>query len=486
MGGGIGGLSTACRLAAAGLSVTLYEKNSDVGGKMRQVESEGYRWDTGPSVLTMRHVLEDLFSTVGRALEDYITLLPLEPLTRYFYRDGQVLDASADWPTMARQIDRLEQRDVAGYLQFLAFAANLHRITGPVFIYDQPPSIGSFSRAPLLDVLRIKPWRTMDHEIRRHFKSPHLRQLMGRFATYAGASPYSAPAALCVIADIEMTGGVWYPKGGVYAIASALEQVAKELGVEIHTNTTVDEILVQDSRAVGISLADNSRIHADRVVANVDVAEVYHKLLPPGTVSDKARRRLAEMKTSCSGFAMLLGVQGTHPQLAHHNIFFSSDYRREFREIFDLGLPPSEPTVYVAITSKTDPTHAPKGCENWFVLVNAPAIRSGFDWQTEADNYRDVVLDTLKHYGLDISEDIQFETIISPVDIAQATGAWRGALYGTSSNYALSAFRRPHNRCPDVGHLFFVGGTTHPGGGIPMVILSSSVVTNMILSDMEK
>ena len=467
VGGGIGGLSTACRLAAAGFIVTLYEKNPRVGGKMGQVQSDGYRWDTGPSVITMRLVLEELFSATGRTLQDYLTLLPIEPLTRYFYHDSQILDATAVWPNMARQIHKLDERDVEGYLRFLAYAARLHRITGPVFIYDQPPSLRSFTRAPLADVLRIEPWLTMDHVIRRHVHSPHLRQMLGRFATYVGASPYSAPAALSVIADIEMNGGVWYPQGGIFSIAVALEQVATELGVEICVDAAVDEILVQDSRAVGVRLTDGRQVPADKVIANVDVTEVYQNLVPPGAVDDKIRRRMSDMKTSCSGFVLLLGIEGSRPELAHHNIFFSSDYRREFHQIFDLGIAPTEPTVYVAITSKTDPSHAPTGCENWFVLVNAPPLSNAFDWEVERDGYRSTVLDALKRFGFDIREQIRSEHVFTPEDIARMTGAWRGALYGTSSNHALSAFRRPHNRCPHIARTLLCGRNNASRRGCP-------------------
>lgn len=486
VGAGIGGLSAAIRLAAAGLRVAVYEQNPITGGKMSRIERDGFFWDTGPSVITMRHVFEDLFAVAGRRLDDYLTFLPVEPLTRYFYPDGTVLDASSDLTRMLPQIERLDPKDVEGYLAYLAYAARIHRITGPVFIYDQPPRPSSFLKVPVTEWLAADPLRTMSVAIDRYVSSPQLRQMLGRFATYVGGSPYAAPATLNVIAHVELSGGVWYPQGGVYAIAEALTRLATELGVAIHTNSGVEQILVDGGRVTGIVLTSGQRVNASAVVANVDVATTYGKLLPQTPAVTERLTRLLAQEPSCSGYVMLLGLAPAPPgapAVAHHNIFFSSDYRREFSDIFDKGVPPDEPTVYVAITAKTDPDHAPDGCENWFVLVNAPALGSGYDWRAQSAVYRDVVLRRLADFGLDIAGRIQTEQILTPVDLEAMSGAWRGALYGASANSKWTAFRRPHNRCEDFTGLYFAGGTTHPGGGVPMVALSGRVAANLLLQN---
>ncbi|MCB0044001.1 MAG: phytoene desaturase [Caldilineaceae bacterium] len=483
IGAGVGGLAAAIRLAAQGVRVSIIEQNATVGGKMGQIERDGFRWDTGPSVITMRHVFEELFAAAGRRLEAYLTLLPVDPLTRYFYRDGTVLDATPDLRRMVRQIEALAPEDVEGYLAFLAYAAKIHRITGPVFIYGEPPSLSTLSKTSPLQFLAVDPWRTMDQAVTRRVRSPYLRKLLDRFATYVGADPFQAPATLSVIAHVELSGGVWYPQGGVYRIAQALERLARELGVAIQTGMPAEKILVRDGRAIGVRLADGATIPADAVIANVDVATVYQHLLPPEIATPARRRRQANRPTSCSGFILLLGVEGEHPRLAHHNIFFSDDYRAEFSDIFQRGRPPQEPTVYVAITAKQDPSHAPPGCENWFVLVNAPAGDKQFDWQRNAAGYRERVLQTLARHGYDIRGKIRSEVRLTPDDIARQTGAWRGALYGLSSNQALNAFRRPHNRSRELPGLYFAGGTTHPGGGVPMAALSGKVAGEMILRD---
>lgn len=483
IGAGIGGLAAAIRLAAAGRPVVVLEQNPQVGGKMGEVRADGFRWDTGPSVITLRPVLEDLFHAAGRRLDDYLTLLPLEPLTRYFYPDGVRLDATRDPARMAEQIARLEPGDVAGYRAYLEYAARLYRITGPAFLYGDPISARTLLRVPLRDWRHVDGWRTMDAAIRRYVRSPHLRQLLGRFATYVGASPYRAPATLNVIAHVELAEGLWYPRGGVYAIARALAAVALELGVTVHTNCRVDGVVLAAGRVAGVRAAGRTW-PAAAVVANVDVATVYQRLLPPRAAAPGRLRALTAAEPSLSGFILLLGVRGQHAALAHHNLFFSRDYRREFDDLFGRGVPPDDPTVYVAVTSQDDPTHAPPGCENWFVLTNAPPLGERFDWTTQAGAYRERVLAVLAQHGFDVRGKILVERTLTPSDLERQTGARRGALYGASSNSPWAAFRRPPNAAPDVPGLYLAGGTVHPGGGVPLVALSGAAAARRLLSDL--
>ncbi len=485
IGAGVAGLSTAIRLAADGWDVHVYEKNAQVGGKMGEVRAEGFRWDTGPSVITMRHVLEELFTSVGRSIDDYLTLLPVEPLTRYFYPDGTVLDASCNLSKMASQIEQLNEKDVEGYLAYLSYAARIHRITGPVFIYNDPPKIWDILSVPMHEMPAVDPLRTMSDAIHSFVESPQLRQMLSRFATYTGASPYQAPATLNVIAHVELTGGVWYPEGGIYAIANALEKLARELGVKITTDCPVQEICTDQGTATGVKLSGGQVIEADAVITNFDVALAYETLLPSHIATPQRLNKLTSVEPSCSGFIMLLGVECDYTKLAHHNIFFSSDYPAEFNDIFERGVPPDDPTIYVSITSKTDPQHAPDGHENWFVLVNAPPRGDAYDWTQNTTAYRDHVLAKLAEQGYDVRDKIRYEKILTPVDLERLTGARRGALYGASSNSKWTAFRRPHNRAPDVNQLYFTGGTTHPGGGIPMVMLSAAATARMVKEDQQ-
>jgi phytoene desaturase len=314
--------------------------------------------------------------------------------------------------------------------------------------------------------------------IERRIRHPHLRQLLGRFATYVGASPYLAPATLAVIAHVELTEGVWYPQGGIYAIARAYEKLARELGVEIRLNTKIREICLHGKQVSAVILENGDILPASTLISNLDVTSTYGLIQ-----SERAARRLATLKkrdVSCSGMILLLGVEGAFPDLAHHNIFFSSDYRREFEQIFSERVLPDDPTLYLCITSKTDASHAPEGCENWFVMVNSPPLPPG-----EGLGVRDkaatteMILTRLAALGLDVRDKIRTQQLLTPLDIQKNTGAHRGALYGVSFNDRFAPFKRPHNRSEFDG-LYFVGGTTHPGGGVPMVTLSGKLVSQMI------
>lgn len=485
IGAGIGGISAAIHLAAAGRRVIIHEQNAQPGGKMGEICAAGFRWDTGPSVITMRPVIEDLFAAAGRRLDDYVTLRALAPLTRYFYRDGAVLDAHSDPARMAAEIARVAPHDVQGYAAFLTYAARMYKLTARPFIHGEPPSLASLRHASPLDALRIDPLRTLDQAVRRHVRSPHLRMLLNRFATYTGASPFLAPATLAVIAHVELAGGVWYPQGGIYRLAEALAALARELGVELRLNTRVASIALRDGRATGIIDADGARQPAAAVLSNLDVTTTFASLLPPGAAINRRRAQLEARESSLSGFVLLLGVEGEHPALAHHNIFFPDDTRAEFDDIFVRGRPPHDPTLYVAMTSKSDLGHAPPGCENWFVLVNAPPVGSGVDWATAAPAYRDLILARLAAAGYDLRDRLRCARVLTPEDLAAGSGAWRGALYGASANRALDAFRRPHNRCAEVPGLYFAGGSAHPGGGVPMVMLSGRAAAGMILKDLK-
>ncbi len=490
IGAGIGGLSAAIHLAAAGKRVIVLEQNEQVGGKMGEIRLSGYRWDSGPSLITMRYVFEDLFRAAGEKLENYLTLRPVDPLTRFFFPGGTVLDLSRDLPTMLEVLDRLNRRDVEGYLRFLAYAARLFRIVGPIFMFDQPPRLASLRRVSLLDVLRFDGLRTMNRAIDRQVHSPELRQALAMFATYVGASPFQAPATLNVIAHVELNEGLWYPVGGVYQIALAYANLAEALGVEIRTGQRATQIETRSGRAwaVRVNRVDGNpaseRIQTDAVVANLDVGLVYRDLLSEAGLGGRWVQKTSASERSCSAFVMLLGVRGLHPHLSHHNTLFSVDYRREFHDIFAEEKPPDDPTVYISISSKTDPTDAPAGAENWFIQVNTAALSPKWDWSSRSEAYSDLILDLLAERGLDIRTQIDTCRVITPLDIAKWTGAWRGALYGGSSNSRLAAFRRPHNRSKAVGGLYFAGGTAHPGGGVPMVTLSGKTAASLLLQDL--
>ncbi len=493
IGAGIGGLAAAIRLASRGHRVTVVEKLGRPGGKMGEVRADGYRWDTGPSVITMRHVFERLFAEAGRNLRDYLDLVPLNPITRYFWQDGATIDAVADEDAMCAHIrTAFGLHDVDGYRKFMRYAKRLHDVVSEPFLYRAKPTVRDLLKLPLTDVFKIDALRTMHQAVTAHFTDPHLIQLFDRFATYNGSSPYRAPATLNVISHVEMAQGAWYPRGGIYQMAVAFEQLATELGVEIRYNTPVQEMCIEAGRANGVRLQDGEEIRADALVCNADYTHARQTLTPTpaGAFRLSQSERESALEPSCSGFVKMMGVEGNHNTLAHHNIFFTDDYPREFEDIFTRKVAPVDPTLYLCITSKTDPDHAPAGCENWFVLINAPYLTEQFDWQAQSAIYASKTKEKLmawvsKLEGRGVSPTrVHIERHQTPADLQAMYGGHRGAIYGFSSNSRAAAFMRPANRSPKIKGLYFASGSAHPGGGVPLVTLSGMAAAACVMEDL--
>jgi phytoene desaturase len=483
IGAGLGGLAAAIRLAARGVAVTILEKNATVGGKVNFVEAGGYKFDTGASLLTMRHVLQELFETANRRLEDYLELALLEPVCRYFWSDNTVFDASRNLPKTLREIEKIEPRDCLGFEKFIRDARRKYEIAEKTFLAHALNDLPKLLRPKYArDLAAISSFRTLDAHNRAFFRSPKLQQLFNRFATYNGSSPYKAPATFALIPFVEFGLGAWYVRGGMYEIPKALTKLAIELGVEIKTDCEVEKILVAERRAIGALLKNGKEILADAIVSNADAIETYRNLIDEAARPAFSDQKLEKIEPSCSGFVLLLGVKKQFPQLAHHNIFFSDDYRAEFDAIFREKRLAKNPTVYVCATSRTDSSQAPAGHENLFVLINAPYTSGATDWEKEKQNYRNLVVKKLENFGLeDLERSIDYEQILTPVDFEEKYRANRGSIYGVSSNGIFSAFLRPPNKARDVENLYFAGGATHPGGGIPLVLLSGKMAADLIL-----
>lgn len=484
IGAGIGGLAASIRLAQSGYDVTILEKNPRVGGKMYRYETSGFRWDTGPSLITNRPLLEEVFTDAGKDMADYLRLISVDPLTRYFFPDGATFDAHRDWAKMAAQIARLEPADVEGYLRFLAYAARLHRSVDPLALGGRSASTpdADFSSTTWIQADAL---RNMSRSIETFVQSKKLQRILEHFATLAGANPYRAPATLNVIAHRVLTGGAWYPQDGSSAIPRALERLALECGVKIQLNCPVTQIAVKRGRAVGVTLARDEQFQtADVVVSNVDVLSTLRYLLPSDVVPPPALRRLNKARVTSSAYVIMLGVRGTFPQLQHHNVLFSADSRREYDQIFKREIMPDDPTITLTISGKTDPLHAPVNQENWLITVNAPSLSEKFDWAARHAEFRDRVITILnQRNGLDLRDRIRSENHLTQADLARMTGAWRGSLYGRSPEDRQALFDRPHLQSRDLAGLYFVGGAVHPGGGFPMALLSAKLATEMILDE---
>lgn len=487
IGAGVGGLAAAIRLGAAGHDVVVLERSSRAGGKLDERSVGGFTWETGPSLLTLPGVFRELATVAGRDLDELITLRRLDPVCRYRFVDGTGFDHCAALADAVAEVEALSPGAGPQWAAFMRHAASVWEVAEHTFFAGamaSPLRLLRRMRSPR-DLVAIDPLRTLHRRATAAFHDPRLVRYVDRYATYSGSSPFAAPATLACIAHLEQELGAWYVDGGLGRLAEALVELAVGVGVEVRTGAEVASVEHDGRRVTGVSLDGGETVTADGVIANADALHLYRDLLP----HRRARRRAEAAPRSSSGFALLLGVAGETDGLAHHNVSFPADTAAEFEALFD-GRRVADPTVYVCASSTTDPTRAPDGHENWFVLVNAPAgptdsppgtstPRSEQGW----DSYGDHVLEVMAGRGWDLSGRIVHREDITPADIERRYRTPGGAIYGTSSNGPLAAFLRPGNRGPLDG-LYLCGGSSHPGGGLPLVAISGRIAADLCLDDL--
>lgn len=479
IGAGIGGLSAACLLANKGHKVTIFEKNDSVGGKLNEINEQGYRFDTGPSLFTMPYILDELLKECGTSIEQELELLPLTINCRYFFADGVRFDNFSDKDKTIKEIRTFADEDAIPFTKFLEYSKELDRKTRNAFVRNPLYDISDFKHLNYLSLAGIDAFTTVSSRIDKQFSSKYMRQFFKRFTTYNGSSPFQAPATLNVIPHIELNEGGYYIKGGMYNIAKVLTKIAISKNVTIVTNSIIDHISTQNKAVTQVRTSDGATHEADIVVANSDATETITKLLNDEAAPPSQKRKALKVEPSCSGYVLLLGISKKYEHLTHHNIFFSENYKQEFDAIFNEKVMPNEPTIYVANTSATDSEDAPSGHSNLFILVNAPYLSDKYNW--EKRRYDELVIKELQKRGLDgLAESIVFKKEITPQNFYDKYLSNKGSIYGTSSNSKWSAFVRPRNKSKKINGLYFVGGSTHPGGGIPLVIQSAFNASKLI------
>jgi phytoene desaturase len=491
IGAGLGGLAAAARLSAAGHRVTVFEQADRIGGKLGCYARDGHSFDTGPSLVTLPQVYRDLFTATGGPLEDAVDLVPLDPAVAYRFADGTELAVPGADGDLSGALDAaLGAGAGAQWTGLMDRAAQMWRISEGPFLrapLQGAATLTRLARRPA-DVATIAPWLTLRELGARYLADPRLRTLLDRYATYSGSDPRRAPAVLATVPYAEQAFGSWYVRGGLRRLALAVADRAEERGAVLRTGRPVRRVLVEGGRAVGVELADGEHAPADVVVSAGDAAALYADLLPIDRRTRGVRRDLRRATPSLSGFVLLLALRGRTADLAHHSVLFPEDYDAEFDAVFgtgrfrDVPRPVADPTVY--ISAPDDPALRPDpDSESWFVLVNAPRhdTEAGMDWNAPglADRYATGILDVLARRGLDVRDRVRWSVARTPADLARDTGSVGGSIYGTSSNGTRAAFLRPANASPVPG-LFLVGGSSHPGGGLPLVALSAEIVAGLV------
>ena len=481
IGAGLGGLSTAIRLACSGNSVAVFEQQSFTGGKAGSIWIRDYRFDTGPSLLTMQIVFEQLFEEAGENLYSQIPVTRLNPLCTYFYPDGTNIHSYSDAARFAQTIQAEGLARSVDLDRYLAYCRKIYDTAADLFLWKSLHEISTYTNyktfLSLLRIGSIDSLRNMNQANESFFMDPRLVQLFNRYATYNGSSPYLVPATFNLIPHVEYGLGGFGADRGIYSIPQALTHLAQKHGVHFHLNARVQRIATNGNIVKGV-VVDGRILPFDVVVSNADVLYTYRHLL--ADPANRWAKRYSSLEPSTSGYVLYWGINRRFPELGLHNIFFSSNYRKEFEDIFVRGVVPDEPTIYVNITSKLTPEDAPKNCENWFVLLNVPPNR-GQPWARDSGAIRERVLRKLDfHLRTCVSEAIEVEEIMTPSDIEKNTNCSFGSLYGISSNSRLAAFRRHPNRSPQYRGLYFCGGSVHPGGGMPLAVLSGKITSDLI------
>jgi phytoene desaturase len=491
VGGGLGGLAAACTLAARGYGVVLLEKNAWLGGKAAVLEEGGYRFDMGPTILTLPSVLRRVFAEAGERLEEHLDLTRLDPQWRCFFHDGSVLDLRQDAGTMAAALEAFAPGSAKGYRRFLGLSRRQHDVSERFFFWrpvgspwDLFDTTSAFQPSTVRALLDLRPGRSVAATVRAHAADARVAQMLDHFTQYVGSAPDQSPAVLCGIAHMQTGEGVWYPRGGTGAVPRALAALAERLGVELRCGAGVRRILTDaGGRAYGLETESGERLGASAVVANSDSVRTHRDLL-----GGPARRRFERRRgyePACSGVVLYLGLDRGYGHLAHHNFVFSRDPGEEFDAIYRQGEPAPDPTCYLAAPARTEPAVAPPGGEALYVLVHAPHLRPHHDWKRMLPAYRRTILDKLATTaGLtDLEGRIRVERWLTPQDIHDRYGVLDGAIYGLASHGKFLGAFKPSNRSPDVPGLYLAGGSAHPGPGMPMVLMSGWIAADALDRD---
>lgn len=479
IGSGIGGISSAIRLAKMGYKVSVFEQAAKAGGKISEIRLGGFRFDTGPSLFTLPSMVDELFSLCGMDPRDHFHYLRLDASCKYMWEDGTMMTAWRDTSAFAREVELKTGVPARQVTAFLAKSQRLYELTSEVFLFNSFQNLRNFLkpayRRSLLHLHELDAFVTMHHRNKKWFNHPKIVQLFDRYATYNGSNPYKTPATLNIIPHLEHNIGAFFPETGMYSIARSLQKLAESIGVEFHFNSRVEEVLLKKNTTNGVRV--NGRVlPAELVVSDIDIVSLYRELMP----REKLPQKQLKLERSSSALIFYWGIKKQFPGTKLHNILFSNDYRKEFDHLFGSRTISDDPTVYLFISSKLVADDAPAGCENWYVMINAPE-NTGQDWDKFVQDARKSIIGKINRVlQTDIEPLIVEEAMADPRSIERNTGSYHGSLYGLSSNGKFAAFNRHPNYRRKYKNLYFTGGSVHPGGGIPLCLASAKIIAKEI------
>ncbi|MDH7515605.1 MAG: phytoene desaturase family protein [Bacteroidota bacterium] len=485
IGSGFGGLAVAVRLQARGIAVTLFEKNGQVGGRASQLVRDGYTFDMGPSLVTAPDILDAVFQAGGKSMRDFVELVPLDPFYRVYFSDGTFVDYSGDAARMREELRRFDLADASAYDRFFrdirpVYDAVITERLGTEMFDTIPSMIRFLPRAIALGSLR-----SVYGYASRYFSNPKSRFLFSFHPLFIGGSPFRAPSIYIMIPYLEREGGVWYARGGMYSIVRALERLFVDLGGTVRTDAEVTEIMIRGGRAFGVRV-DGEGHTADIVVSNGDAPWVYRNLVAPQYRRRWTDARIDRLHIGMSVFILYLGVRKRFEQLRHHTLILSPRYRELIRDIFDRKILADDFSLYLHVPTKTDSSMAPPGCESMYILVPVPNLQGSVDWTEAALPFRDRLLAFLEgEFGLHgLRSHIDVLEQITPRYFESRLNSLHGGAFSLEPCLTQTAWFRPHNRSEDVRNLYLVGAGTHPGGGLPGVLLSAEATEKCILEDL--
>jgi phytoene desaturase len=486
IGSGFGGLAAGIRLKATGFDVTIFEKNDQVGGHAYQLKKDGYTFDMGPSLITAPDIINSVFEAAGRKIDDYVDMIKLDPYYRIYFHDGNYIDYSGDNEKMKNQMAKYNKQDALHYDRFMDHCGRIYDAVITQGLGSTPfmtwKSLFNF----LPRALKLDAVRSAYSLVSKYFKHPYHRFTFSFHPLFIGGNPFRSPSVYLMIPYLEKKGGVWFTKGGMYSLVQAFEKIFIEMGGKIETNSEVQQIAVENSTSKGVIVHDE--FHAfDAVVSNADIVHTYKNLIKPEHRLKWTDRKIAHTSISMSTYLIYIGSKKQYPQLLHHTLILSQRYKDLVKDIFDNKILPDDFSMYLHAPTRSDATMAPQGKESMYVLIPVSNLAADIDWDKMSVPFRDRVINFLeKDFGLeDLGQNIEVLEVFTPLDFKNKRNSYLGSPWGIEPKLTQTAYFRPHNRSEDINNLYFVGAGTHPGAGLPGVLLTAETTEKVVLQDFE-